>query len=98
MSHSHLTAASIQLVINNALKSYENCTKIDLLAHPLVFELQACNSPAAILVVLHQKVQGLDQSQSSGDRRTKWLDPTVKVLYTLSVTLEERVGLVSPKE
>jgi hypothetical protein len=98
MSHPHLSAASFQLIFNNALNAYEKCTKIDLLTHPLIFELQACNSPAAILVVLHQKVQGLDQSQSSGDRRTKWLDPTVKVLYTLSATLEERVGLVSPKE
>ena len=96
MSHSHLTAASIQLVINNALKSYENCTKIDLLAHPLVFELQACNSPAAILTVLHQQVRGLDQSRSSDpSRQIMWLDQTVKVLYTSSATLEEYAGLVS---
>ena len=95
MSHSHLAAASIQLIVNNALKAYEKCTKIDLLAHPLVFELQACDSPTAILTVLHQQVRGLDQSQSSGDRRIMWLDPTVKVLYTFSAALEEHAGLVS---
>ena len=95
MSQSHPTAASIQLTINNALKAYEKCTKIDLLVHPLVFELQACNSPAAILTVLQQQVRGLDQSRSSGDRHIMWLDPTVKVLYTFSATLEEHAGLVS---
>jgi hypothetical protein len=37
----------------------------------------------------------LDQSRSGDDRWTKWLDPTVKVVYVFSSTLEERVGLVS---
>ena len=97
MSHSQSTSAlssSFQLILNNALKAYEKSTKQDLLSHPLAPQLQACNSPAAILTVLQQQVHGLDQSQGSDDRRTKWLIPTVKVLYTFSATLEERVGLV----
>jgi hypothetical protein len=100
MSHSHLTADSssnFQLIFNNALKAYEKRTKMDLLAHPLASQLQACDSPAAILVVLQQRVQELDQSRSSDDRWTKWLDPTVNVLYALSATLGEGVGLVSLK-
>ena len=97
MSHSHLTAAStsnFQLIFNNALKAYEKRTKKDLLAHPLAAQLQACNSPGDILSILQQQAQGLDQSRSS-DRWTKWLDPTVNVLYALSGTLGEGVGLVS---
>ena len=97
MSHSHLTAASTsnsQLIFNNALKAYEKRTKKDLLAHPLAAQLQACNSPGDILSILQQQAQGLDRSQSS-DRWTKWLDPTVNVLYALSGTLGEGVGLVS---
>ena len=95
MSHSTSTAASssnFQQIINNALKAYEKCVKIDLLTHALVFELQACNSPAAILTILQQQVEGPDQSRS---RWTRWLVPTVKVLYTFSAILEERAGLVS---
>jgi hypothetical protein len=98
MSHSHLTATSssnFQLIINNALKAYEKRTKTDLLAHPLASQLQACDSPDAILAVLQQQVQGLDRSRSSDDRWTKWLDPTVNILYALSQTLGEGVGLVS---
>lgn len=98
MSHSYLTATSssnFQLILNNALKAYQKLTKRDLLTHPLASSLQACDSPTAILVVLQQHVQGLDQSRSGDDRWTKWLDPTVKVVYVFSSTLEERVGLVS---
>jgi hypothetical protein len=100
MSHSHPTTATptsysnFQLIFNNALKAYEKRTKNDLLAHPLAAELQKCKSPSAILAVLHQQVQGLDPSRS-GDRWTRWLDPTVNVLYMLSETLGEGISLVN---
>jgi fungal STAND N-terminal Goodbye domain len=98
MSHSHLTAASssnFQQLVNNALKTYKKRTKKDILRHPLASQLEACNSPAAILAVLEQQVQGLDQSRNSDDRWTKWLGPTINILYTLSDTLGEGVSLVS---
>jgi len=79
------------------MKAYEKRTKKDLLAHPLAVELQNCNSPCAILAILHQQIQGLDQSGSSSDRWTKWLGPTVNVLHMLSETLGEGVSLVSFK-
>jgi hypothetical protein len=95
MSHSHLASSSsssnFQLIINNAVKAYEKRTKKDLLAHPLASQLQACNSPGDIIAILQQQVQ----SQSRDDRWTKWLDPTVNVVYVLSATLGEGVGLVS---
>ncbi|KAI0266923.1 hypothetical protein BGY98DRAFT_1102340 [Russula aff. rugulosa BPL654] len=81
------SSSNFQLIFNNALKAYEKRTKNDLLVHPLAAELQNCNSPRNILDILHQQVQGLDQSQNSDDRWTKWLDPTVNVLYMLSETL-----------
>ena len=98
MSHSQLAAASssnFQLIINNALDAYEKRTKKDLLVHPLASQLEACNSPAAILTVLQHQVQRLDQSRNSDDRWTKWLGPTVNILCTLSDTIREGVGLVS---
>jgi hypothetical protein len=97
MSHSRLTAASasnFQQVFDNALKAYETRTKKDLLTHPLAPQLQACNSPNAILAVLRQ---GLDQSQSCDDRWTKWLDPTINVLFTFSATAGAGVGMVCPR-
>jgi hypothetical protein len=96
MSHSHPSTASsnFQLILNNALKAYKKRTKKDLLAHPLATQLQSCNSPSAILALLQEQVLGTDQSRSNDDRWTKWLDPTINVLFALSVTLGEAVGRV----
>ena len=97
MSQANPTATSssnFQPIFNNALKEYQRRTKKDLLTHPLAAQLQACDSPSSILVLLRQQVQELDRSQSSDVRLTKWLDPTVNVLYALSDTLGEGVGLV----
>jgi hypothetical protein len=103
MSHTHPTASTssssnqasnFQLIIVNALDTYKRRTKKDLLAHPLVSELQSCNSPSAILAILQQQLEGLDQSRRSDERWTRWLDPTVNVLFTLTETLGEGVSLV----
>jgi hypothetical protein len=94
MSHPNPTTSSspnFQLIFNNALKSYEKRIKSDLLAHPLAAQLQDCNSPGAILALIHQQVQGL---QRDDDKLTKWLDPTVRVLHAFSETLGEGVSLV----
>ena len=101
MSHTYFAASSssqastnFQLIINNALKAYEKRTKQDLLAHPLAAQLQTCDSPATILAVLQRQAQGLDRSKSSDDRWTKWLDPTISVLFSFSATVGAGVGLV----
>jgi hypothetical protein len=81
-------------MINNALDKYKKRTKKDLLTHPLAARLQSCNFPAAIIDLLQEQVQGLDQSQSSDERWSKWLDPTVNVLQTFSSILEAGASLV----
>ena len=97
MSRTHDTASSpssFHLIINSALEAYEKRTKKNLLSHPLTEQLQNCDSPGAILLVLQQQVQEINQSQSSDERVTKWLDPTVNVLYAFTEVLGEGVGLV----
>ena len=81
-------------VVTVAENLAEKRTNEDLRAHPLTTELQNCNSPSKILAVLHQ---GLDQSLRSDDRWTKWFNPTVNILYMLSMTFGEGIGLVSFK-
>ena len=97
MSHSQSAAASssnFQLIINNALKVYERRTKKDLLAHPLAAQLQTCRTPAAILAIIQEQVQGLDRSQRADERWSKWLDPTANVLFAFSTTIGAGVNLV----
>ena len=93
-SSSSSSSSNFQLVINDALKTYKRRTKKDLRDHPLATQLQTCDSPSTILAVLQQQVQGLDQSRSDDGRWTKWLDPTVQVLYTFSNILGTGAGLV----
>jgi hypothetical protein len=100
MSHTQSAATSssnFQLIINNALKVYEKRTKKDLLAHPLAAQLQTCGTPAAILAILQEQVQGLDKSQGGDERWSKWLDPTVNVLFAFSSTIGAGVSLVFRK-
>ncbi|KAH9169372.1 hypothetical protein EDB89DRAFT_2244714 [Lactarius sanguifluus] len=97
MSQTPSTAAAssrFQTIFNAALKSYEKQTKNDLLAHPLASQLQSCHSTSAILVILQDQVREFDQARSGDERLTKWLNPTVNVLYAFSATLGEGVGLV----
>jgi hypothetical protein len=76
------------------LKEYEKNTKTDLLAHPLMAQLQTCNSPTDILAVLRTQVQQFEQSTSGDDKLTRWLNPTVNVLYAFSSVIGTGVGLV----
>ena len=89
------SSSNFQQIFNNALKAYEKRTKNDLLAHPLAAQLQACDSPDAILAILQKQAEVFDQSRSNDGRWTKWLDPTVNILFAFSATLGEGVGLVS---
>jgi hypothetical protein len=89
---------NFQLIINNALDKYKKRTKTDLITHPLAAQIQSCDSPSAILAILQQQVQGLDQSRSSDERWSKWLDPTVNVIYVLSSTLAAGVSLVRSRD
>jgi hypothetical protein len=74
------------------MKEYEKKTKKDLLAHPLMAQLQTCYSPTDILAVLRSQVK---KSSSGDDKLTKWLNPTINVLYAFSSALGTGVGLVN---
>ena len=81
-------------IINAALESYKSKTKKDLTSHPLLPSLQSCDSPEAILTVLREKIPAFNQPQSGDDRLTRWISPTVHVLYAFSATVGQGVGLV----
>jgi len=84
-----------QPILEKAMKEYEKKTRKELSTHPLAAEIKGCDSPEAILTVLQGKANELNQSQSSDERLTKWLTPTVNVLNALSSTLGEVVSTVS---
>ncbi|KAH9047977.1 ankyrin repeat-containing domain protein [Lactarius deliciosus] len=87
---------NFQSIFEKALEEYKKKTGNDLAAHPLAAEINDCDSPESILAVLEGKANELNQSRSSNDRLTKWLNPTVNILNALSATLGESAGSVFP--
>ncbi|KAH9055872.1 hypothetical protein EDB83DRAFT_1091506 [Lactarius deliciosus] len=83
-------------IFGAALEAYRKQTKKDIASHPLATQLQSCDSPSAILAILRAQVQAFDQSQRADERLTRWLDPTVNVLYAFSDTLGAGAGLAFP--
>ena len=79
-----------------SLKAYEKKTEISLLTHPLMAQLQDCNTPADILVVLRSQVPQSEKTTSADEKLIKWLDPIVNVLSPSSPVIRTYVGLVSP--
>ena len=82
-------------IFNAALESYKRKAKKDLTSHPILPHLQTCDSPEAILTVLREQIPAFSQSQNSNDGLTRWVAPTVNVLYSFSAALGNGVGLVN---
>jgi hypothetical protein len=87
--------SSFVSIFNAALESYKHKTKKDLASHPLLPNLQSCDSPEAILTVIRQQIPAFGQSQNDEDGLTKWVTPTVNVLYSFSATISGGLGLVN---
>jgi hypothetical protein len=87
-------STNFETIFTAALESYKKQTKKDIASHPLAAQLQSRESPSAILAVLRAQVQVFDKSQSADEKLTKWLVPTVNVLYAFSAVLGDAVGLV----
>ncbi|KAH9178021.1 hypothetical protein EDB89DRAFT_2239740 [Lactarius sanguifluus] len=88
------SSSNFEAIFRTAFKAYKKRTGQDITSHPLVAQLKTCDSPDAILAVLAAQVEEFDQSRRDDERLTKWLNPTVNVLYAFSATLGEGVGLV----
>jgi hypothetical protein len=99
MPQTSLEAASrsnYQSIFDSALEAYKKKTGKDLTKDPLLRSLENCDSPDAVLTILRAQLLGPGQSQSSRDKMTTWLNPTVNVINAFSATIGGGVGLVSP--
>lgn len=77
---------------DTALEVYKRVTGKNLLTHRFATQLQACKSPSEILVALQGNIKGL---LADCERLSKWLKPTINVLYAFSVKLGEGSTLVN---
>ena len=89
------SSSDFKVIFEKAFEAYRKQTKQDLTAIPLFSQLQACDSPAAILTILQGQVDQFIQSRSGDERLKRWLSPTINVLYAFSATIGAGVGLVN---
>ena len=89
------SSSNYQTIFDNAIEAYKKKTKKDLRSHPLLTKFETCNSPDAVLTLLREQIPALDQSRNIDDKLTKWLNPTVNVLYTFSGAIGGGIGLVN---
>ena len=90
--------ADYQHIFDSALQAYKRKTGKDLPSTPLFRSLETCRSSDDVIATLRQQVHAFDQSGSSNDGLTRWLDPTVKVVNAFSAAIGGAVSLVSLTE
>jgi hypothetical protein len=67
----------------------------DLASDPLLRRLETCHSPDDILLTLREQISAFGQSRGINDGLTRWLNPTVNALCSLSAILNAGAGIVS---
>ena len=82
--------------LSRALSEYENQTGEPLLDHPLSIELKQCDSVDSIKAVFQVQAEAFQQFRDGDKRLTKWINPVVDVLSTLSDTIGGAAGVVRP--
>ena len=90
------SSTNLQAIFEASLKEYEKKTEKSLVTHPLMTQLQACESPAATLKLLRSQAEKVEQTMSADDKLIKWLDPIVNVLFSSSSVISAGVGMVNP--
>ena len=90
------SSSQLHATFEASLKEYEKKTKKSLLTHPLMTQLQACNSPTDILAILRSQAAEFEQTMSTDNRLIRWIEPIVNVLFASSSVIGASVGLVNP--
>jgi hypothetical protein len=96
--HTITSSPSFQLVFKAALDEYIRHTGNDLAEHPLSTELESCRSPCDVLDVLREQAKVFREFRDGNKKLMKVIEPTVKVLYSLSGVFADNIGLVRPFE
>ena len=88
-----LSSESILVV---ALDEYKRNTGNDLQSHPLSAELQSCDSVDGILSILQRQANTVEKHRDGNQGIMKWVRSSVNILCSVSATMGDGAGLVSP--
>ncbi len=94
--HSQTPASSSQFksILDDALSKYKKMTGNDLSDNWVAKEVQTCDSVEAILDIIQHQAEAFDKFRGANKKLMKWIGSSVHILYTISATLGESVGMV----
>jgi hypothetical protein len=98
MSTSNQTAGpshKFTAIFEVAKSEYQKVTGKSLDTHTFAAELVGCDSPEAFSNVLQIQAEAFSSFCKRDEKLMKWLRPIVNVLFTVSGTIGEGVGIVS---
>jgi hypothetical protein len=88
------SSSHFKSIIDAALSEYKTKTGNDLTSNSLAKELQGCESSEAVLDIIQREAKAFDKFRDGDKRLMRWIGPSVDVLYTISATLGQGVGMV----
>ena len=88
------SASHFKLILEAALGEYKLKTGNDLTNNSLAKEIQDCKSVEAVLDIIQREAKAFDKFRDGDKGLMKWIGPSVDVLYTISATLGQGVGMV----
>jgi hypothetical protein len=94
LAHSMHSSPTFQDVFNGALVEFTNQTGRDLATFPLTSELENCKSVDDVLLVLREQAKAFREFREGNKKLMKILEPTVNVIYSLSLAFSGVIGLV----
>jgi hypothetical protein len=89
------TSSNFTAIFEAATIEYQTITRKRLDTHPFAAQLDTCHSPDAVSNIFRIQAQAFRKFRERDEKLMAWLDPTVHILFTLSATLGEGIGLVS---
>jgi len=97
MSTTHHTAGSSTInfhaIFDAALNEYETMTGKSLTSHPFYKQLSTCHSPEHVSNLFRDQAQDFSKIFKREEKLMAWLNPIINILFTVSATLAEVVGL-----
>jgi Lon protease-like protein len=90
-------SSRFRVLFETALQDYDRQTGTTWANHHLAEQLGECNSVESISALLQEQARSFSDSRGGASRIMKPLKRTVSVLYTLSSSLGEAIGMVHPK-
>ncbi|KAF8262518.1 hypothetical protein EI94DRAFT_1688024 [Lactarius quietus] len=94
--HSHTSSSHVKRILDAALSEYQKKTKNDLFDNWLAKELQSCDSAEAVLEIIQHQAEASDKFREGDKTLMKWIGSLVHVVYKISSTLGEGVGMAFP--